>query len=149
MSAIDDIKHLRTTTGISILECKKALEAAGGDMQKAKEVLRQWGREVAEKKQGRQVGPGIVVSYIHGQGAIGVLLEVRCETDFVARSEDFQRLTKEIAMQIASMDPADVEELLRQPFVKNTSQTIQDLVEETVGKLGENIRVVQFARFAI
>lgn len=149
MSAIDDIKHLRAVTGISISECKKALEAAGGDIQKAKETLKQWGREVAEKKQGRQVGAGIVTSYIHGQGTIGVLLEVRCETDFVSRSEDFQRLAKEIAMQVASMDPANVEELLLQPFVKNTSQTIQGLIEETVGKLGENIRVVQFARFAI
>lgn len=149
MSAIDDIKHLRAITGISILECKKALEAAGGDIQKAKEILRQWGKEVAEKKQGRQVGAGLITSYIHGQGALGVLLELRCETDFVARSDDFQRLSKEIAMQIASMDPNNVEELLAQPFVKNTSQTVQGLIEETIGKLGENIRIAQFARFAI
>ncbi len=149
MSSIEDIKYLRTLTGISIGECKKALEEAGGDVAKAKEILKQWGKEVAEKKQGREVGAGLIASYIHGQGSIGTLVEVRCETDFVARSEDFQRLCKEIAMQVASMNPASVDDLLLQPSIKNASQSVRGLIEETIGKLGENIRVVQFSRFAI
>ena len=149
MASIDQIKELREATGISVAECKKALEEAGGDMAKAKEWLRQRGKEVAEKKQDRETGEGLVTSYVHGTGKVGSLVAVRCETDFVARSEDFQNLCHELALQAASMEAENVEDLLAQEYIKDSSKTIKELIEEGVAKLGENIVVERFARFRI
>lgn len=103
--SIEQIKRLREETGIGISECKEALAEAGGDIEKAKDVLKKKGREIAENKSMRQVQQGLVVSYIHANGRVGVLLEIRCESDFVAKSEQFQNLAREVTMQIAAMNP--------------------------------------------
>lgn len=149
MISINKIKQLREETGISISECKKAMEEAGGDIGKAKSLLREWGKEVAEKKQAREVGEGLVECYVHTTGKIGVLVDVRCETDFVARSADFKSLCHELALQVASMEAEDVSELLKQPYIRDVGKTVKDLVSEQIAKLGENIVVKRFTRFEI
>ncbi len=158
------IKQLRDETGAPIMDCKRALQEADGDLAVAKERLRLRGAAVAEKKAGRVAAQGLVDSYIHGGGRIGVLVDVNCETDFVARSDDFRRLVHDIAMQVAATNPERIgnEEtedgsaegdgalpLLKQPFIRDEKRTIQDLVHEAVGKLNENIVVRRFARFEL
>ena len=157
------IKQLRDETGAPVMDCKRALDEADGDLNVAKQKLRERGAAVAEKKAGRVAAQGIVDSYVHGGGRIGVLVEVNCETDFVARSDDFRRLVHDLAMQIAATDPRwignepdapaeypeDEPPLLRQPFIRDEKRTIQDLVHEAVGKLNENIVVRRFARFEL
>lgn len=147
--ALEKVKELRNATSISYAECRKALEKAGGDLEKAKDILRKLGKEVARKKSSREAGEGIIEAYIHSTGKVGVLVELRSETDFVAHSEDFKNLAHEIAMQIASMDPESVEELLKQEYIKDNSKSVRDLVEEVIARLGENIVVQQFTRFTI
>lgn len=149
MPTIEQIKELREITGISISECKKALEEAGEDMEKAKALLKERGKEIAAKKGDREAAEGLVVSYIHGNGKIGSLVQVHCETDFVARSDDFQNLCHELALQVASMEAEGVEDLLGQDYIKDSSKTIKDLIQEAIAKLGENIVVAKFARFQI
>lgn len=147
MPEIDQIKKLREETEVSISECKKALEMSGGDLDKAKEILRQWGKEVAQKKGARETNQGIVDSYIHPNKKVGVLLELNCETDFVAKSSDFQKLAHELCLQIAGCS----EELpiMECPWIKDESKTIKDLVEEYIAKLGENITIKRFAKYQI
>ena len=149
MATLEQIKELREQTGISISECKKALEQAEGDIEKAKAVLRKWGKEVASKKQAREVMAGLVSSYVHGTGKIGSLVAVKCETDFVARSQDFKDLCHELALQVASLDAESVDDLLSQQYIKDSSKTVKDVMEEYVAKLGENIVVEKFARFSL
>jgi len=149
MPTIEQIKELRAITGISISECKKALEEAGNDLEKAKALLRQRGKEIAEKKGARETDEGLVVSYVHGNGKIGSMVQVRCETDFVARSQDFQALCHELALQVASMEADSVEDLLAQEYIKDTLKTIKDIIQEVIAKVGENIVIDKFVRFAI
>lgn len=149
MVDIDQIKELRERTGISIVECKKALQESGGDMEKAKTLLREWGKEVAEKKQERLVGEGLVTSYVHGTGKVGSLVVVKCETDFVARSDDYKNLCHELALQVASLEAENVDDLLAQQYIRDPSKTVRDIVEEYIVKLGENIVVEKFARFSL
>lgn len=149
MVSIDLIKELREATGISISECKKALEEARGDMEKAKALLKEWGKEVANKKQVREVGQGIVEAYIHTNGRIGSLVALKCETDFVARSADFKYLSHELALQTAFMEAESVEDFLAQQYIKDPSKTVKDLIEEYIAKLGENIVIEKFARFQV
>ena len=143
------IKQLREETQVSIADCTKALTEANGDYEKAIELLKKRGIERAEKKADRTTGQGIIESYIHQNGKVGVLLEILCETDFVARTEDFKRLAHEVAMQIAAMDPKNVEALLKQEYIRDGSVTIENLIKQTIGKLGENIVIKQFTRFEI
>ncbi len=105
MVTIDQIKQLRYETGVSITECKKALEQSQGDLEKAKEILRKWGMDLAEKKATREAKSGLIESYIHPNKKIGVLVEVRCESDFVARSEEFKKMCHDLALHIAGMSP--------------------------------------------
>ena len=149
MVTLDQLKKLREATHISIVECKKALEEAGGNMEKARALLKEWGKEVAEKKQIREVGEGVVEAYLHSTGKLGVLVDVRCETDFVARSPEFKALCHELALQIASMNPQNIQELLAQPYVKDPSRQVQDMLNEYIARLGENIAVKHFSRFEI
>jgi len=146
---MDKIKNLREKTGISIMMCKKALEESGGDEKKAMEWLREQGVEVAEKKARRGTGAGIVESYIHSNGQVGVLVELRSETDFVARNEEFKALAHDIAMHVAALDPENVESLLEQPFVKNPGITVTEYINGFIQKFGENIEVNRFERFAL
>lgn len=142
------IKQLREETGAGIADCREALEESKGDLVKAKEVIKKKGLDKAISKSDREVGAGVVETYSHG-GRIGVLVEVLCETDFVAKTEDFKTLAHEVAMQIASMHPENKEELLSQEYIRDNSQTIDQLVKATVGKLGENIQIGKFSRIEL
>lgn len=149
MVDINALKKLRLETGISIAECRKALEETKGDIEKAKAWLKKQGIEKAEKKADREVSQGLVESYTHLNGKVGSMVVVLCETDFVARTEDFKHLCHEVAMQVAAMNPKDVDTLLKQEYIRDGSLTINDLVKQTVAKLGENIVVKEFKRFEI
>lgn len=194
MVTIEQIKQLREETGVSPTEIKKALQEAKGDTEKAKELLRVWGKTIANKKTSREAKQGIIDTYIHPDSKTGVLLDIKCESDFVARSLDFKNLAHEICLQIAAMKPLFVKEedipeefldgeikiykeqikdsgkpekivaqilegkikkykeevsLLSQPWIKDDSKTIKNLVEDTVAKVGENIEVKRFVRYGI
>ena len=146
---IEKIKKLRNETGISISECKKALEEANGDINLAKEILKKWGKEFARKQSERKAREGIVATYLHPNQKIGVILELNCETDFVAKSQDFQNLAHELCLQIASMNPPDTDSLFVQPWIKDETKVVKDLVDHYVAKLGENILVKRFDRYEI
>lgn len=143
-----DIQKLREITGAGVMECKRALEEAGGDFDKAKSVIYERGLAKAEKKSDRATGAGLLETYIHNN-RVGVLLELRCETDFVAKNELFKELAHNIAMHIAALNPANIEELLAQNFVKDESITIESLIKTAVGKIGENMKVEKFCRYEI
>jgi elongation factor Ts len=165
VATAEGIKQLREETGAGVMDCKRALDEAGGDVEKAKQILREKGIAGAEKKAHRTTGQGLVESYIHAGGRIGVLVEINCETDFVARTDDFKTLAHDIAMQVAGIpttlavtedelpDDAEgpVEEtvLMKQPFIRDGSRTIEELVKEAIAKTGENIRVRRFARYEL
>jgi elongation factor Ts len=153
------VKELREKTGAGVMDCKKALQEAGGNVEKATEALRQKGLARSSKVAGREVSQGLIESYIHTGGRIGALVEVNCETDFVARTPEFRTLAREVAMQVASMDPREVgtleggaganNALLDQEYIRDPRKTIRDLVKEAIGKLGENIQISRFIRFEV
>ena len=145
---IAEVKKLKELTGVGLTDAKKALEESGGDFDKALAAMRAKGLTKAAKRTEREARAGLIGSYNH-DGRIGVLVEVNCETDFVARNELFVELVKNLAMHIAASEPADVAELLEQQFVKNPEQTVNDYVKENAAKLGENIVVRRFARLAL
>ena len=158
----EQIKQLRERTGAGIMDCKRALEDARGNPGEAEKLLKQWGLANVAKKAGREASQGLVDSYIHAGGRVGALVEVNCETDFVARTDDFRSLVHDIAMQVAAMNPARLSAdepspdglkgdvpLMQQAFIKDPSKTIQDLVNEAIAKLRENIVVRRFARFEL
>ena len=146
---IESLKELRAATGASIADCRVALEESKGDFNKALDWVRTRGLEKAVKKADRKTAQGLVDSYIHQNGKVGVLVSVLCETDFVARTSEFKTLAHEIAMQVAAMNPKDVGSLLKQEYIRDPSKTIEGLVKETIAKLGENIAVKGFERFEI
>ena len=145
---IEDIKKLREETRAGIADCREALKESEGDLEKAKEWLKKKGLDKASSKAEREVKAGLVEVYSHG-GKVGVLVEVLCETDFVARTDDFKNLAHELSLQIASMNPSSVEELLAQEYIRDNSQTIDQLIKGVVGKVGENIQVGRFERIAL
>jgi elongation factor Ts len=160
----DDVKRLRDETGAGVMDSKRALEQAGGNFDEAKKILRDQGVASAAKRAERETGQGLIESYIHGAGRIGALVEIQCETDFVARTDGFKQLARDVAMQVAAMNPlaldaADVPDdvsgskaehaLLTQAFIKDGSKSIQDLVQETIAQTGENVRIARFARFEL
>ncbi len=165
--SLDLIKELREETNCGIIDCKKALEQAGGDIKKAKAILREKGLQMALKKASRAANEGRIEAYVHNGNKIGVLLEVNSETDFVARNDAFIQFSKDVAMHIAAMAPKYIKKddvpaellatgvdtsaicLLEQPFVKDASKCIQDLLNELVAKMGENIIIGRFARYKI
>lgn len=148
MASIDQIKKLREETGVSITECKKALTEAKDDIKMAKEILRKWGKEMARKKKERAAVQGVIASYIHLNKKIGVLLELNCETDFVAKSADFQNLAHELCLQIAAIDEEEIS-LLEQPWIKDESKKVKELVDEYIAKIGENIVIKRFVKYQI
>jgi elongation factor Ts len=188
------VKQLREITGAGMMECKKALQESGGDLDRAQEILRERGLAGVEKRKGRVAGDGVVESYIHGEGRIGVLVEINCETDFVARTEEFRELAREVAMQVAAQSPRwvsrdevpeDVVEserkvyaerarqmgkpenvldkivdgmldsfyketvLLDQPYIREGSKRVDDLVKEVASKVGENVVIRRFVRYQL
>ena len=149
MITSEQIKKIREKTGQSVIECKNALEEAKGNEEKALKILEKKGEERADKKSERETKQGLIETYIHNNGKIGVILEINCETDFVARNERFKELAHDISMHIAAMNTQDLEELLSQPFIKDQEKTIKDLITEAVSKLGENIKIGKFFRLEI
>ena len=147
--AIENIKKLRTETGASIADCRKALEESGNDYKKALEWIKKHGIEKASKKSGRKTLQGLVEAYIHQGGRVGAMIELTCETDFVARTNDFKNLAHELAMQVAAMSPKDVDALLKQEYIRDPSMTIGDLIKQAIGKLGENIVVKKITRYEL
>jgi elongation factor Ts len=145
---IEDVKKLRQQTGAGITDAKKALVDSGGDFDKALAAMRQKGFDKAIKRAAREAGAGLIGSYSH-DGRIGALVEVNCETDFVAKTDEFKELVKDLTLHIAASAPQDVAELLEQPFVKNPDVTVGDYVKEHIAKLGENIVVRRFSRLAL
>jgi elongation factor Ts len=142
---VDQIKELREETGAGIMDVRKALTECKGDVKAAKIWLEKKGMKRAEDKAERVTEAGYVFAYVHFNGKVGSLVKLACETDFVAKTEDFQNLGKEIAMQVASMKPETVEELLKQDYLRDTSKTIEAMIKVMSGKTGENIRVVSIA----
>ncbi|HWB33860.1 MAG TPA: elongation factor Ts [Candidatus Paceibacterota bacterium] len=137
----EQVKALRDATGVSMIECKKALESSNGDTDKALEILRARSGEIAAKKADRALGAGVVSSYIHSTGQVGAMLVLSCETDFVSKNEEFAALARDIAMHAAAMRPASVAELLEQPFIKDSTQTIAGLVSGATQKFGERVEI--------
>ncbi len=146
--SVDLVKELRNQTGAGIAACRNALEESKGDIEKAKEILHKKGLDKAGEKSDRETGAGVVETYSHS-GRVGVLVEVLCETDFVAKTEDFKTLAHELALQIASMNPKDADELMDQDYVRDPSQKVGDLIKSAIAKLGENIKIGKFSRIAL
>ena len=152
------IKELREKTGAGIMECKKAIDDAVGDLARAEQLIKERGLAMAEKKAGREAGQGLIDSYIHA-GRIGAMIELNCETDFVARTDDFRQLAREIAMQVAATNPSRISSaetsadgdvpLVDQPYIRDPSKTVQDLLNETIARVRENIVIRRFARFEL
>lgn len=145
---IDQIKKLREQTGAGIADCREALKESDGNFEKAKDWLKKKGLDKASSKAKRDVKAGIVEVYSHA-GKVGVIVELLCETDFVARTEDFKNLAHELALQVASMNPASVEELLSQEYIRDNSLTVDQLIKSVIGKLEENIQLKRFERIAL
>lgn len=145
---IDLIKKLRQDSGAGIADCREALSLSKGNLDKAKEWLKKKGFDKATKKMDREVKAGLVETYSHN-GKVGVLVEVLCETDFVARTEDFKNLAHELALQVASMNPSSLDELLAQEYIRDNSMTVDQLIKSVVGKLGENIQIGRFERIIL
>ena len=136
---------LRDETGVSVMECKKALEEAGGDFTKAKEILGTRAAASAAKKADRVLGAGMTAAYVHGNGQIGALVVLACETDFVAKNEAFVALARDLAMHAAAMQPQTPEELIDQPFIKDPQKTVKNLLSEATQKFGERVEVSKVA----
>ncbi len=146
------ILKLKNQTGAGVMDAKQALDKFKGDYEKAKEYLLKKGLAKAEKKSEREIKAGLVWSYVHGGdtgGRVGVLVKVGCETDFVAKTEDFKNLCKELALQISAMNPKDVDELLNQDYIRDSSKKVEQLIKEVIAKTGENIQVSDFCRLEI
>lgn len=149
MADTDKIKSIRESTGLSLGQIKKALDEAGGDETKARDILKAQGVAVAAKKSSREVNEGVIDSYIHANKKLGAMVEVLCETDFVARNSDFQKLAHDLAMHVAAVRPENVDELIAQPFIKDQAITVKDLIDQYIAKLGENIQVGRFEIFEV
>lgn len=147
MSAVD-VAKLREETGAGLMDAKRALDAAGGDFEKAKAALIEQGIAKAGKKGDRVAGAGHLEAYIHG-GRIGVLLQIHAETDFVTRGDAFREAAHNIAMQISATNPESVEALLAQPYMRDDSMTVEQYVKTIISKVGENIQIAKFARFQV
>lgn len=141
---IEEIKRLREKTGAGVSDCRECLEECCGDFAKAEEMLRKKGIEKAAKKSEREVKVGSVFSYVHHTGRLGSMVALACETDFVAKTDDFQKLGRELALQVASTQPESVEVFLEQEYIRDTSKKVSDLIKAVIGKLGENILVLEF-----
>jgi len=143
------LKKLRQDSGAGIADCRKALEESGDDYKKAREWIKKHGIEKAAKKSDRETSQGLVEAYIHQGGKVGAMIEITCETDFVARTDDFKNLAHELAMQVAAMNPKDVSSLLKQEYIRDASMKIEDLVKQAIAKLGENVVVRRLTRYEL
>ncbi len=149
MISAEAVKELRDKTGVSMMECKKALEQAAGDMEKALAILGERAAASAQKKGDRALGAGTVAAYVHAGGQIGALVVLSCETDFVSKNEEFVALARDIAMHISAMRPANKEELMSQQYIKDPSKAIADLISAAVQKFGERTEISGFSCFSV
>ena len=149
MPDLETIKKLRSFCGASVTACKKALEEAGGDFDTALGSLKKLGIQIAAKKASRETKAGVVDAYIHSDRKLGALIEVRTETDFVARNEEFKLFVHDLAMQVAASGAENREELMNQPYIKDQSKTVGDYLKEVIAKFGENIEVGNFYRITL
>jgi len=149
MITAKDIQELREKSGVGVMDCKKALTEAKGDLKKAEHILKKSGAMKALKKADRITSQGVIETYSHGEGRIGVIVEINSETDFVARNPEFKEFCHDIAMQIASMNPKDVSELKKQSFIKDLDMTIDELLTQNIQKIGENIQIKRFTRYQL
>ena len=149
MASIEKIKKLRDSTQASITDCKKALKEADGDIEEAKKALHKMGLKVAEEKGEREAKDGVVGVYVHPDKKTAAMVKLFCETDFVARTDDFKDLAHEIALQVAGLDPEDKEDLLERPLIKDEEKTTEDLIKSAISTIGENIELGGFERFEI
>jgi len=146
---IELVKQLRQDTGAGVMECKKALEDAKDDIEKAKKILQKQGLAKAKKKSERETGQGYVATYTHVNGKIGVMIKILCESDFVAKNAEFQQFAKDLCLQVAAMGPKNARQLLSQDFIKDPGLTIDKLVKLIIAKFGENIKIDKIERFEI
>jgi len=146
---LDQIKKLRAKTKAGVMDCRQALEASGDNLKKAEEWLRKKGLQSASKRLGRETDCGLVEAYTHAKGKIVAVVELCCETDFVARTEDFKKLAHELAMQVAALNPKNIKELLSQPWIRDESKKIDELIKELSAKTGENIKVNRLYRLEL
>lgn len=144
-----DIKKLREETGAGMMDCKKALDEANGNYEEAKEVVRQRGLALAEKKSDRETKEGYIACYVHATNKVAAMVEILCETDFVARNDEFQAMAKDVAMHVVAMNPSSVTELLAEQFVKDPGLTVEELVKGVSGKIGEKFVVNKFIRYEV
>ncbi len=144
-----EVKKLRDETGAGVMAAKAALEEARGDFERAKKILRKKGEEIVSKKTARQTAEGLIETYVHAGGKIASVVELNCETDFVARTDEFRHLARELAMQVAAMNPQTVAELLTQEYIRDPNQKVSDLIKEAIVRTGENIKVGKIARFSL
>ncbi len=149
MINVDQIKKLRNETGAGIADIKEALEEAKGEEKKAKEILHLRGLDKAGKKSERETKAGVVESYIHADKGSGAVVVLACETDFVSRNEEFQKLAHELAMQVVAMNPKNEKELLGQSWIRDEKETIGDLIKSHIAKFGENIKIEDFQKFEV
>lgn len=147
--SLEDLKKLREETGARVMDCKKALEEAGGDMKKAIKIVEEKGLARAEKTEDRETKAGFLAHYVHNTGMVASLVEILCETDFVAQNDEFRTMAKDIAMHVVAMNPENVDELLEQEFVRDSSQTIQGMIKSLSGKIGEKMTLNRFVRYQI
>ena len=145
----EQIKELRDATGVSVMQCKKALEESQGDMEAAKVALRAIAAAQAEKKADRELGAGVIATYVHANKKMGVMLEMQCETDFVSQNEEFVNAANQIALHIGAMDPESVEALLEQPFIMNPELTVKQVIDGVVQKTGERVELSKFVKYSI
>ncbi|MGI6776050.1 MAG: translation elongation factor Ts [Patescibacteria group bacterium] len=143
------VKELRSLCGAGVSDCQKALREANGDVKKALTILRKQGQEIAAKKAEREAREGVVAAYVHANQKIGAMVALSCETDFVARTGEFKNLAYELAMQVAAMAPTSIEELLAQEYIRDPQIKVGELIAQTVGKIGENIKVKEFVRLEV
>ncbi len=146
---INQIKQLRAKTKAGVMDCRKALRQAQGDMKKAEEWLRKKGIKSMTKRADRETSQGIISAYTHHDRSVASLVTLTCETDFVARTEDFRHLAHELAMQVAATKPKDIKNLLKQPWIRDEKRKVEDLIKELSAKTGENIKIKEFTRLAL
>ena len=148
--SLKDLQSLRTQTKAGVMDCRQALDESGGDLQKAIAWLKEKGLRSADKRADRETGQGFIEAYTHhGEGRIVSVVELTSETDFVSQNEDFRKLAHELAMQVAALNPKDIQELEQQVWIRDGKTTIGDLVKETIAKFGENIKIRRIARFEL
>jgi elongation factor Ts len=143
------VKELREETGAGVMDARKALLETGGDKEKAKEILKARGEDAVAKRSERQTEQGVIETYVHAGGKVGAMVFLACETDFVAKTDEFKTLAKELAMQVAAMNPTSVDELIEQDYIREPGKTIKQLITEVITRTGENVVVKRIARFSL